>query len=190
MVCSWSSGSPRTISPPTAPQPKPSTESRIPVRPNTRISIAVPPPAERRSRYSKLRISVMAAVLAKKSTGLLDAGANDGHFWRLGFDERCKRLLGSRAKPGGIHAYRYHWRRIGWRDAGASLDQAWRGRDLGTAQSRRSETCGATQGARQSASRGRQGGRGRRDRDALVRGRGGDQEPGQPRGYDRDRLHE
>jgi hypothetical protein len=35
----WSRGSPRTISPPTAPQPKPSTESRIPVRPNTRISI-------------------------------------------------------------------------------------------------------------------------------------------------------
>src|ERR1700740_3158466 len=41
MVRSWSSGSPRTISPPTAPQPKPSTESCIPVRPNTRISIAV-----------------------------------------------------------------------------------------------------------------------------------------------------
>src|SRR6266511_281531 len=56
MMRSWSSGSPRTISPPTAPQPKPSTESRIPVRPNTRISIAVPPPAERRARYSKLRI--------------------------------------------------------------------------------------------------------------------------------------
>jgi hypothetical protein len=28
---------------PTAPQPKPSTENCIPVRPNTRISIAVPP---------------------------------------------------------------------------------------------------------------------------------------------------
>src|SRR5258708_3846799 len=41
MVRSWSSGSPRTINPPTAPQPKPSTESCILVRPNTRISIAV-----------------------------------------------------------------------------------------------------------------------------------------------------
>jgi hypothetical protein len=46
MVRSWSSGSPRTISPPTAPQPKPSIESCILVRPNTRISIAVPPPAQ------------------------------------------------------------------------------------------------------------------------------------------------
>src|ERR1700731_3756947 len=56
MVRSWSSGSPRTISPPTAPQPKPSTESCIPVRPNTRISIAVPPPARvDRARYSNLR---------------------------------------------------------------------------------------------------------------------------------------
>jgi len=44
MVRSWSSGSPRTMSPPTAPQPKPSTENRIPVRPNILISIAVPPP--------------------------------------------------------------------------------------------------------------------------------------------------
>jgi hypothetical protein len=49
MVRSWSSGSPRTMSPPTAPQPKPSTESCIPVRPNTRISIAVPP-SERADR--------------------------------------------------------------------------------------------------------------------------------------------
>src|SRR5215831_606862 len=92
----------------------------------------------------------------------------------------CKCLVGSRAKPGGIHAYCYHWRRIGWRDARASLDQAWRGCDLGSTQSRRSETCGATKGARQSASRSRQRGRDRGDRDALVRGRGGDQEPGQP----------
>src|SRR6478672_7303799 len=45
MVRSWSSGSPRTMSPPTAPQPKPSTESCSPVRPNSRSSIAVPPSA-------------------------------------------------------------------------------------------------------------------------------------------------
>jgi hypothetical protein len=45
MVRSWSAGSPRTISPPTAPQPKPSTESCIPVRPKTRSCIAVPPTA-------------------------------------------------------------------------------------------------------------------------------------------------
>src|SRR2546430_12585338 len=31
-------------------------------------------------------------------------------------------------EPGDIHAYRYHWCRIGWRDAGASLDRAWRRR--------------------------------------------------------------
>src|SRR5438552_1264406 len=43
MVRSWSAGSPRTINPPTAPQPKPSTESCIPVRPKTRNCIAVPP---------------------------------------------------------------------------------------------------------------------------------------------------
>src|SRR5260370_6369139 len=35
------------ISPPTAPQPKPRTETRVPVRPKTRISIAVPPFAGR-----------------------------------------------------------------------------------------------------------------------------------------------
>src|SRR5262245_1308194 len=35
-----------------------------------------------------------------------------------------------------------------WRDAGASLDRAWRRCDLGTTQSCRSETCGATQGPR------------------------------------------
>src|SRR5215831_6527876 len=80
------------------------------------------------------------------------------------------------------HAYCYHWRRIGRCNGGASLDQAWRGCDLGSTQSRRSETCGATQGARQSASRSHQTGRGRGDRNALVRGRGGDQKPGQPRG--------
>src|SRR5260370_25503193 len=45
MVRSWSAGSPRTISPPTAPQPKPSTESCIPVRPKARNCIAVPPTA-------------------------------------------------------------------------------------------------------------------------------------------------
>src|ERR1700722_14840196 len=39
MVRSWSRGSPRTISPPTAPQPKPKTASCIPVRPKTRFSI-------------------------------------------------------------------------------------------------------------------------------------------------------
>src|SRR5262249_5105846 len=43
MVRSCSTGSPRTINPPTAPQPKPSTESCIPVRPKTRNCIAVPP---------------------------------------------------------------------------------------------------------------------------------------------------
>src|SRR5260221_6807484 len=43
MVRSCSAGSPRTISPPTAPQPKPSTESCIPVRPKTRNCIDVPP---------------------------------------------------------------------------------------------------------------------------------------------------
>jgi hypothetical protein len=41
-VRSWSAASPRTIKPPTAPQPKPSTDSCIPVRPKTRNSIAVP----------------------------------------------------------------------------------------------------------------------------------------------------
>src|SRR5262245_41547149 len=45
MVRSWSPGSPRTINPPTAPQPKPSTESCIPVRPNGLKCIAVPPTA-------------------------------------------------------------------------------------------------------------------------------------------------
>ena len=64
--------------------------------------------------------------------------------------ERAKHSLGSRAKPGGIHVYRYHWRRIGWRDARASLTESWRGRDLGSTQSRRS-TSVATQEARQSA---------------------------------------
>ena len=34
--------SPRTINPPTSPQPKPNTESRNPVRPKIRISMAVP----------------------------------------------------------------------------------------------------------------------------------------------------
>src|SRR6516164_1181102 len=52
MVRSWSSGSPRTTSPPTAPQPNPSTESCIPVPPNTCISIAVPPPAGAVSRQN------------------------------------------------------------------------------------------------------------------------------------------
>jgi hypothetical protein len=42
---SWSAGSPRTISLPTAPQPKPSTEWLIPVRPNGHKSIDVPPRA-------------------------------------------------------------------------------------------------------------------------------------------------
>src|SRR3954463_5700489 len=46
MVRSWSAALPRTINPPTAPQPKPSTESCIPVRPKTRISIAVMPSVE------------------------------------------------------------------------------------------------------------------------------------------------
>src|SRR5262245_55208961 len=32
----------------------------------------------------------------------------------------------------GRSAYRYHWRRIGWRDARASLAESWRGRDLGS----------------------------------------------------------
>src|SRR5258708_5649295 len=45
MIRSWSAGSPRTINPPTAPQPKPSTESCIPVRPKTRNCIAIPPTA-------------------------------------------------------------------------------------------------------------------------------------------------
>jgi hypothetical protein len=94
--------------------------------------------------------------------------------------ERAKHSLDSRAKPGGIHAYRYHWRRIGWRDARASLAESWRGRDLGSTQSRRSETSVATQGARQSASRSGQGGGNRGDRNALVRGRSGNQQPGQP----------
>src|ERR1700759_1554670 len=43
MVRSCSAGSPRTINPPTAPQPKPSTETRIPVRPKIRNCIDVPP---------------------------------------------------------------------------------------------------------------------------------------------------
>src|SRR5665213_1402374 len=43
MTCSCSAGSPRTINPPTAPQPNPSTESCIPVRPNIRNCIDVPP---------------------------------------------------------------------------------------------------------------------------------------------------
>src|SRR6516225_3965693 len=42
IVRSWSTGSPRTINPPTAPQPKPSTESFNPVQPNIRSSMAVP----------------------------------------------------------------------------------------------------------------------------------------------------
>src|SRR6266436_3296382 len=45
MIRSWSAGSPRTINPPTAPQPKPSTERCIPVRPKTRNCIAIPPTA-------------------------------------------------------------------------------------------------------------------------------------------------
>src|SRR5450432_2769427 len=45
MVRSWSAESPRTMKPPTAPQPKPSTESCIPVRPKTRNCIAIPPTA-------------------------------------------------------------------------------------------------------------------------------------------------
>src|SRR5436305_15236443 len=43
MARCWSAGSPRTISPPTAPQPKPSTDSRIPLRPNARSCIAQAP---------------------------------------------------------------------------------------------------------------------------------------------------
>src|SRR3569623_626609 len=40
-VRSWSAGAPRTIRPPTAPQPKPSTEPWSPVRPKPRICIQV-----------------------------------------------------------------------------------------------------------------------------------------------------
>src|SRR5258707_5229404 len=36
---SWSADAPRTMSPPTAPQPKPRTESLTPVRPSARCSI-------------------------------------------------------------------------------------------------------------------------------------------------------
>src|SRR2546430_17333408 len=93
-----------------------------------------------------------------------------------------KLLFVLRGNRGGFLAFLFFWRRLGGGGGGGSRDQGWGGGVVGTAQSRRSETCGATQGARQSASRSRQGGRGRRDRDALVRGRGGDQEPGQPRG--------
>jgi hypothetical protein len=57
------------MSPPTAPQPKPSTESCIPVRPNTRISIAVPPPARAdRARYSKFANYPSSPLSQKKST--------------------------------------------------------------------------------------------------------------------------
>ena len=41
-VRSWSPGAPRTISPPTAPQPKPRIEVLRPVRPNARVSIRAP----------------------------------------------------------------------------------------------------------------------------------------------------
>src|SRR6185436_2856095 len=41
-VRSWSAGAPRTMSPPTAPQPKPRIEVLRPVRPNARVSIRAP----------------------------------------------------------------------------------------------------------------------------------------------------
>ena len=57
---------------------------------------------------------------------------------------------------------------------------------MGLTQSGRSEICGAGQGA----GRSRQRGRDRGDRDALVRDPSGREKPGQPRGQDRDRLHQ
>src|SRR5215831_5353342 len=65
MVRSWSRGSPRTISPPTAPQPKPSTDSRIPVRPNIRVSIAVPPPARAHRAAASFGLDRVFATAAK-----------------------------------------------------------------------------------------------------------------------------
>src|ERR1700733_13157783 len=40
MALSWSAAEPRTIRPPTAPQPKPRIESRRPERPKIRVSMA------------------------------------------------------------------------------------------------------------------------------------------------------
>src|ERR1700751_1279411 len=75
MVRSWSSGSPRTTSPPTAPQPKPSTESCSPVRPNSRSSIAVPPSACWEGALLK-RASLAAATTTKKSALPGEPGAH------------------------------------------------------------------------------------------------------------------
>src|SRR5438067_12955138 len=65
MVRSWSRGSPRTINPPTAPQPKPSTESSIPVRPKTRFSINCSP-----SSLSQQYPTGVSVTYHRKSLGL------------------------------------------------------------------------------------------------------------------------
>src|SRR3569832_568088 len=50
---SWSAGAPRTIRPPTAPQPKPSTETWSPVRPKPRLCIQVSSRADDTGRAAK-----------------------------------------------------------------------------------------------------------------------------------------
>src|ERR1041385_8343517 len=66
MVRSWSARSPRTMNPPTAPQPKPSTESCIPVRPKTRNCIAL-------CRRRDLAVAAGAHEPARHCTGVLAA---------------------------------------------------------------------------------------------------------------------
>src|SRR6516225_5523915 len=97
MVRSWSRGSPRTISPPTAPQPKPNTESRIPVRPKTRISIAIPRPREQAAAMitaiQKL-ISAFRATIDADHLG--DIVVADYYERPLLLNARSKLFLGKR----------------------------------------------------------------------------------------------
>src|SRR3984893_4611774 len=76
MIRSWSAGSPRTINPPTAPQPKPSTESCIPVRPKTRNCIAIPPTAYTHYSRNALDQRHADAALVRSRTPSVEAHLN------------------------------------------------------------------------------------------------------------------
>src|SRR6185437_139249 len=62
---------------PTAPQPKPSTESRIPVRPKTRRSIAVPP--KPRSLFTSLSLTVFAETASHPQPSPRENGEREKH---------------------------------------------------------------------------------------------------------------
>src|SRR5258708_3155837 len=97
MVRSWSPGSPRTMIPPTAPQPKPSTESCIPVRPKTRNCIAVPPTTCTIFQSSS---TVLQTVLAQLLTQKRRFGERPRSAKVASNDERTSCVLGRKKRKG------------------------------------------------------------------------------------------